>query len=62
MAMFQTGDQAERLDVQLKAVMGSIAGGKEASTWIQDFAKNTPCSSVKSPRYSCVSRRSASTP
>ncbi|WP_439828930.1 tape measure protein [Aeromonas caviae] len=42
MAMFQTGDQAERLDVQLKAVMGSIAGGKEASVWIQDFAKNTP--------------------
>ncbi|QXC33689.1 tape measure protein [Aeromonas sp. FDAARGOS 1407] len=41
-AMFQTGDQAERLDVQLKAVMGSIAGGKEASAWIQDFAKNTP--------------------
>ncbi|WP_422839641.1 tape measure protein [Aeromonas veronii] len=41
-AMFQTGDQAERLDVQLKAVMGSIAGGKEASAWIQDFARNTP--------------------
>ncbi|PHS84684.1 tail protein [Aeromonas dhakensis] len=41
-AMFQTGDQAERLDVQLKAVMGSIVGGKEASAWIQDFAKNTP--------------------
>lgn len=42
LVMFQTGDQAERLDVQLKAVMGSIAGGKEASAWIQDFAKNTP--------------------
>ncbi|WP_421289233.1 tape measure protein [Aeromonas veronii] len=42
MAMFQTGDQAERLNVQLKAVMGSIAGGNEASVWIQDFAKNTP--------------------
>ncbi len=42
MAMFQTGDQAERLSVQLKAVMGSISGGKEASAWIQDFAKNTP--------------------
>jgi tape measure domain-containing protein len=41
-AMFKTGDQAERLDVQLKAVMGSIAGGAEASAWIQDFAKNTP--------------------
>lgn len=40
--MFKTGDQAERLDVQLKAVMGSIAGGAEASAWIQDFAKNTP--------------------
>lgn len=42
MAMFQTGDQAERLSVQLKAVMGSIQGGKQASAWIQDFAKNTP--------------------
>lgn len=42
MAMFKSGDQAERLDVQLKAVMGSIAGGKEASAWIKDFAKNTP--------------------
>ncbi|MGN5224672.1 tape measure protein [Aeromonas veronii] len=42
MAMFQSGDQAERLSVQLKAVMGSIEGGKEASAWIQDFAKNTP--------------------
>ncbi|UUI59228.1 tape measure protein [Aeromonas salmonicida] len=41
-SMFKTGDQAERLDVQLKAVMGSIAGGAEASAWIQDFAKNTP--------------------
>ncbi|MGY3855678.1 tape measure protein, partial [Aeromonas aquatilis] len=42
LAMFQTGDQAERLSVQLKAVMGSIAGGKEASAWIQNFAKNPP--------------------
>ncbi|HDZ8927737.1 TPA: tape measure protein [Aeromonas dhakensis] len=42
MAMFQTGDQAERLSVQLKAVMGSLEGGKQASAWIQDFAKNTP--------------------
>jgi tape measure domain-containing protein len=41
-SMFKSGDQAERLDVQLKAVMGSIAGGGEASAWIQDFAKNTP--------------------
>lgn len=41
-ALFQTGDQAERLSVQLKAVMGSIEGGKQASAWIQDFAKNTP--------------------
>lgn len=41
-AMFKTGDQAERLDVQLKAVMGSLAGGAEASAWIQQFAKDTP--------------------
>jgi hypothetical protein len=40
--MFKTGDQAEHLDVQLKAVMGSIAGGQEASVWNQDFAKNIP--------------------
>ncbi|GJA53311.1 hypothetical protein KAM348_07340 [Aeromonas caviae] len=41
-AMFKSGDQAERLNVQLKAVMGTIEGGKQASAWIQDFAKNTP--------------------
>lgn len=41
-AMFKSGDQAERLSVQLKAVMGTIEGGKQASAWIQDFAKNTP--------------------
>ncbi|HHB1156320.1 TPA: tape measure protein [Vibrio cholerae] len=41
-AMFKSGDQAERLNVQLKAVMGTIEGGKQASSWIQDFAKNTP--------------------
>ena len=41
-AMFKSGDQAERLSVQLKAVMGTIEGGKQASSWIQDFAKSTP--------------------
>ncbi|MGY3931840.1 phage tape measure protein [Aeromonas encheleia] len=40
--MFKTGDQAERLDVQLKGVMGSLAGGAEASAWIQQFAKDIP--------------------
>lgn len=41
-AMFRSGDQAERLTVQLRAVMGSIEGGKEATAWIQNFAKDTP--------------------
>lgn len=41
-AMFSSGDQSERLSVQLKAVMGSLSGGKEATAWIQQFAKDTP--------------------
>ncbi len=41
-SMFSSGDQAERLSVQLKAVMGSISGGEQATSWIQNFAKNTP--------------------
>lgn len=41
-AMFSSGDQAERLSVQLKAVMGSIQGGKEATAWINKFATDTP--------------------
>src|SRR5574343_150704 len=41
-AMFSSGDQAERLSVELKAVMGSIQGGKEATAWINKFATETP--------------------
>lgn len=41
-AMFASGDQAERLSVQLKAVMGSIQGGAEATAWINKFATETP--------------------
>lgn len=41
-AMFASGDQAERLSVQLKAVMGSIKGGAEATAWINKFATETP--------------------
>ncbi|WP_460883015.1 tape measure protein, partial [Pseudaeromonas pectinilytica] len=41
-ALFSSGDQAERLSVQLKAVMGSISGGKEATAWINKFATETP--------------------
>lgn len=41
-AMFTSGDQAERLSVQLKAVMGSIQGGAEATAWINKFATETP--------------------
>lgn len=41
-AMFTSGDQAERLSVQLKAVMGSIEGGQQATAWINKFATETP--------------------
>ncbi len=41
-AMFSAGDKAEQLGIQLKAVMGSIQGGNEATAWIKQFAKNTP--------------------
>ncbi len=41
-AMFTSGDQAERLSVQIKAVMGSIQGGAEATAWINKFATETP--------------------
>lgn len=41
-AMFSAGDKSEQLGIQLKAVMGSIQGGQEATAWIKSFAKNTP--------------------
>ena len=41
-AMFSAGDKSEQLGIQLKAVMGSIQGGQEATAWIKNFAKETP--------------------
>ncbi len=41
-SMFQTGDKAEQLGIQLNAVMGSMQGGQEATAWIKNFAKDTP--------------------
>lgn len=40
--MFSQGDKAELLQNQMNAVMGSIEKGKEATAWIQQFAKDTP--------------------
>lgn len=41
-SMLQTGDQFELLDKRMVSLMGSIAGGEQATAWIRDFAKNTP--------------------
>ena len=40
--MLNTGDQFERLSLQMNQTMGSLAAGKEATEWVKDFAKNTP--------------------
>ncbi len=40
--IFQTGADFEKLDVQFKALMGSFAGGEQASAWVKNFAKTTP--------------------
>ena len=36
------GDQSERLEVQLAAIMGSIEEGNRAVEWIKDFTSKTP--------------------
>jgi tape measure domain-containing protein len=41
-SMLGTGDQFELLDKRMASLMGSIAGGEQATAWIRDFAKNTP--------------------
>lgn len=41
-SMLKTGDQFELLDKRMASLMGSIAGGEQATAWIKDFAKNTP--------------------
>jgi tape measure domain-containing protein len=42
--LFQTGAEFEALERKITALMGSIEEGKRATTWIRDFAKNTPLS------------------
>ncbi len=41
-SVLQTGDQFERLRVQMNAIMGSIEEGDRAIEWIKEFTKNTP--------------------
>lgn len=41
-SVLQTGDQFERLEVQMKAIMGSIEEGDRAIEWIKEFTQNTP--------------------
>lgn len=40
--MLATGDQMERLQVTMTALMGSIADGERATAWIKEFAAATP--------------------
>ncbi len=40
--ILSTGDQFEKMRVQLEAITGSMAEGKEALSWIKEFTKNTP--------------------
>lgn len=42
--IFSTGILFEKLDVQFSALMGSFAGGEQATAWVKDFAKTTPLS------------------
>lgn len=41
-SMLQTGDQFELLGKRLTSLMGSVAGGEQATAWIKQFAKDTP--------------------
>ncbi len=41
-AILDTGGRFERLNVQLQAVMGSVAEGESAFAWIKQFTKDTP--------------------
>ncbi|MFV0597982.1 tape measure protein [Shewanella sp.] len=40
--IFATGDQFERLGVQMNAVMGSFASRREATAWVKQFAIDVP--------------------
>ena len=41
-SILTTGDKFERLSVQLEAIMGSMAEGERALSWIKEFTRNTP--------------------
>lgn len=40
--IFATGDQFERLGVQMNAVMGSFESGRQATAWVKQFAIDVP--------------------
>lgn len=40
--IFTAGDKFERLGIQMDALMGSIAGGEQATAWVKEFTKTTP--------------------
>ena len=40
--MLATGDQFERLQVTMTALMGSLREGEAATAWVKQFAKDTP--------------------
>ncbi|UCX03573.1 tape measure protein [Shewanella glacialimarina] len=40
-SILTAGDEAKAFGVQMSAMMGSIAGGEQATAWIKDFANNT---------------------
>lgn len=41
-SMLSTGDEFEKLGMQMEQAMGSIEGGKKATEWVSQFAKDTP--------------------
>ncbi|MDD4864534.1 MAG: tape measure protein [Alishewanella agri] len=41
-SIFTTGSQFEKLGVQFNALMGSVAGGEQATAWVKNFTKDTP--------------------
>ncbi|WP_354624838.1 tape measure protein [Psychromonas sp. MME2] len=40
--LLATGGKFEKLDTQMRGIMGSIEAGDKATEWVKDFAKNTP--------------------
>jgi tape measure domain-containing protein len=41
-SILKTGDQFERLGIQLSTMMGSVAEGERAFAWVREFTKETP--------------------